>query len=79
MDLSSVQNCILEINQTLENAQSDKINTTHNKGKAVSTPSIISGSAKLNLKKFKKRKSNLKRKSSMKTMYKFRGEENKDK
>ena len=56
-----------------ENAQSEKINTTHNKGKAVSTPSIISDSdptltkkpsAKLKLKKFKKRKSSLKKKNA---------------
>jgi hypothetical protein len=66
----------------VENAQSDKVNTTHNKGKAVSTSNIVSDSTftkkpstKLKLKTFKKRKSSLKKKSNMKTVHKPREEE----
>ena len=82
-DLSSVQNRKLEPNQTMENAQFDKINTTHNKGKTVSTFSIVSDSdhaiarkplVKLKLKKLKKHKSGLKKKNNMQTAHKTREE-----
>mgnify|MGYP003316753591 CR=1 FL=1 len=69
-DLSSVRNRKLETSQTMENTQFDKNTSADNLGKAVSIPSIISDSdpaitrkpsVKIKLKKFKKRKSALKK------------------
>ena len=79
--ISSVRNRKLETSQTMENAQFDKINTTHNKGKTVSivsdsdTAIATKPSVKLKLKKLKKHKSGLKKKNNMKTARKPREEE----